>query len=83
MYFSNAITALTLNIHADKQPSHAWLELCLTDLEKATSPPQSRDPEYRSPDGSVRNAKHEQLMDAVDCLRREINAEALSNTKAA
>lgn len=83
VHFSNAITALTLNIHAATQPSYAWLHLCLANLEKATTPAQARDPNYRSPGGSVVNARHAQLMDAVDCLRREIDAGTSSNTRVA
>ena len=83
VHFSSAITALALNMHAARQPSHAWLELSLSDLEKAIAPAQSRDPNYRSPAGSVVNARHEQLMDAVNCLRREVDADALSTVKVA
>ena len=82
-HFSSAITALTLNIHAARQPTCAWLELCLSDLEKAITPAQSRDPNYRSPGGSVVNARHEQLMDAVICLRREIDAGILPDARVA
>jgi hypothetical protein len=83
VHFNNAITALTLNFHASDQPSHAWLEVCLTEVEKAITPQQLRDPNYCIPDGSIRKARHEQLMDAVESLRRELEAPTFSNAKAA
>jgi hypothetical protein len=83
VHFSNAITALALNFHASAQPSHAWLEVCLKEVERALTPQQLRDPNYCVPDGSIRKARHEQLMDAVESLRRELEAGAFSNVKAA
>lgn len=83
VHFSSAITALTLSIHAAKQPPHTWLERCLADLEKAITPAWLREPNYRLPDGSVRNAKHEQFADALECLRGDLISGAVSNAKVA
>jgi hypothetical protein len=83
VHFSIAITALTLSIHAHEQPSHAWLEVCLRELEKAVIPTQLRDSNYCLPDGSVQNARHKHLMDALECLRRDLEIGTGLNAKAA
>lgn len=76
-YFSNAIAALALNIHAAKQPSYMWLQLCLADLEKALAPTESRNPGFQVRDSSIQDAKYEHLIDAVKSLERELAVGAI------
>jgi hypothetical protein len=38
-HFANAIAALSLNVKSLRQPTTAWLRLCLVDLEKVLAPP--------------------------------------------
>jgi hypothetical protein len=71
-HFSHAITALTLNMHAARQPSYAWLRRCLSDLENAIAPVELRDPNFHASDSSVRDAKYAHLIDAVTSLEREL-----------
>jgi hypothetical protein len=67
-HFSNAIGALSLNIHSPRQPTYSWLRLCLVDLERALAPAHLRIANYQSPDASMRDVKCELLMAAVESL---------------
>lgn len=40
-HYANAIAALAMNINAIKQPTDAWLRLCLVDLQNAIESAQS------------------------------------------
>ena len=71
-HFSNAIGALGLNIHSLQQPTNSWLRLCLSDLRKVCWSPTERDPDYRSPDPSMRDVNYEQLLGALDSIGREL-----------
>lgn len=72
-HFSNAITALTMNMQAARQPSYSWLRLCLVDLEKAIGLTVPNDGNRHSPDSSVSSAKYANLMNAVAALERELS----------
>lgn len=72
-HFSNAITALTMNMHAPKQPSYSWLRLCLVDLEKAIASTILQDRNHHSPDTSASDAKYANLMNAVAALEHELS----------
>jgi hypothetical protein len=71
-HFSNAIGALGLNIHSLPQPTVAWLRLALIDLQRAMASAPERDPNFRSPDPSLRDVTYPQLRGALEALRREI-----------
>lgn len=72
-HFSNAITALTMNMHTPKQPSYSWLRLCLVDLEKAIASTILNDMNHHSPDSNVSETKYGNLMNAVAALEREMS----------
>jgi hypothetical protein len=71
-HFSNAIGALSLNIHSLRQPTSSWLRLCLSDLIKAVISAEHRDRGYRTEDPSMRDVSYEQLLSALDSIGREI-----------
>src|SRR5436190_15071828 len=71
-HFSNAIGALTLNIHSAHQPTFSWLRLSLSDLERAIAPPKLRIANYCSPDPGMRDVTYSQLMGAVEALGLEL-----------
>jgi hypothetical protein len=83
VYFSNAITALTLSVHELKQASHNSLAVCLDNLEKAITPAQLRESTDGLPDGSILKARYEQFADALECLRLELVAANVPNVKIA
>ena len=72
-HFSDAITALAMNMQAVVQPSYSWLRLCLVDLEKAIASTALHDRNHRSPDSSERDANYANLMNAVATLEREMS----------
>jgi hypothetical protein len=72
-HFSNAVGALALNIHSLQQPTVAWLRLCLIDLARAIEPTTEHDPNFSSPDPSMRDVTYDRLIGTVDSLGRELS----------
>lgn len=70
-HLAHAIAALGQNIHLRHQPTSAWLQLCLIDIEKALIPANQRNESYAVQDGMLDALTYEQLIDAISALRRE------------
>ncbi len=68
-HLANAIAALSLNVHSLRQPTTAWLRLCLVDLEKVLAPPNQRDENSMLQDQHLESLTYEQLMEALDAIR--------------
>jgi hypothetical protein len=75
IHFSNAINAFGLNVYSSKQPTYAWLRLCIADLEKATVPPGMRNLEALALDPSQKDIGCGRLLEIVRCLAREVGAD--------
>lgn len=69
-HFANAIAALSLNVNSLRQPTTAWLRLCLVDLEKVLVPPNQRDENSMLRDQHLESLTYEQLMEVLDAIRK-------------
>ena len=72
-HFTNAITALRMNMHATIQPSYLWLRLCLVDLEKAIASTILHDGDQPAAESSAGDTQYAKLMNAVAALERELS----------
>jgi hypothetical protein len=70
-HFANAITALARNIHSSHQPTTAWLQLCLVNVEKALVPANQRNEDYPPLDKLLEAITHEQLIEEINSLRQK------------
>jgi hypothetical protein len=73
-HFENAINSLALNVDSMRQPTNAWLRLCLIDLEKALTPKEERNDCYFRPGAGADAAdrSYEQLVATLDSIGRKV-----------
>jgi hypothetical protein len=73
-HFGNAINSLALNVDSMRQPTNAWLRLCLIDLEKALTPKEERNDRYFRPgaEADVADRSYEQLAATLDSIGRKV-----------
>jgi hypothetical protein len=69
-HFANAIAALSLNMNSLRQPTTAWLRLCLVDLEKVLVPESQRNENYLLKDKQLESLTYEQLMETLESVRK-------------
>jgi hypothetical protein len=73
-HFGNAINSLALNVDSMRQPTNAWLRLCLIDLEKALTPKEERNDRYFRPgaEADAADRSYEQLVATLDSIGRKV-----------
>jgi hypothetical protein len=73
-HFGNAINSLALNVDSMRQPTNAWLRLCLIDLEKALTPKEQRNDRYFRPgaEAGAEDRSYEQLIATLDSIGRKV-----------
>jgi hypothetical protein len=73
-HFGNAINSLALNVDSMRQPTNAWLRLCLIDLEKALTPKGERNDRYFRPgaEADAADRSYEQLVATLDSIGRKV-----------
>jgi hypothetical protein len=73
-HFGNAINSLALNVDSMRQPTTAWLRLCLIDLEKALTPKEERNDRYFRPgaEADAADRSYEQLAATLDSIGRKV-----------
>jgi hypothetical protein len=71
-HFGVAINWLTLNVDSMRQPTNAWLRLCLIDLEKALTPKEEHYERYFRPEADVAGRSYEQLVATLDSIGRKV-----------
>jgi hypothetical protein len=71
-HFGVAINWLALNVDSMRQPTNAWLRLCLIDLEKALTPKEERYERYFRPEADVAGRSYEQLVATLDSIGRKV-----------
>jgi hypothetical protein len=71
-HFGNAINSLALNVDSMRQPTNAWLRLCLIDLEKALTPKEEHYERYFRPEADVAGRSYEQLVATLDSIGRKV-----------
>jgi hypothetical protein len=73
-HFGNAINSLALNVDSMRQPTNAWLRLCLIDLEKALTPKEERNDRYFRPgaEADAADRSYEQLLATLDSIARKV-----------
>jgi hypothetical protein len=71
-HFGNAINSLALNVDSMRQPTNAWLRLCLIDLEKALMPKELHNGRYFRPGPDAEDRSYEQLAATLDSIGRKI-----------
>lgn len=69
-HFANAIAALALNMNSLRQPTTAWLRLCLVDLEKVLVPESQRNENHLLKDKQLESLTYEQLMETLESVRK-------------
>jgi len=70
VHFANAIAALGMNIHSIKQPTHAWLRLCLVDLSKAIDSIKTH-ANYTEYEGNLDAVTIEELIATIEDLNSQ------------
>jgi hypothetical protein len=71
-HFGNTINSLALNVDSMRQPTNAWLRLCLLDLEKALTPKEERNKRYFRPGPDAADRSYEQLVATLDSIGRKV-----------
>ncbi len=66
-HMGHAVASLGMNIQSVKQPSHAWLRLCLIDLAKAIDYIQPNTP-YRERERNFDVVTLEELITSVEAM---------------
>lgn len=71
-HIANAIGSLAMNVDSLKQPTNAWLRLCLIDLEKARATPDDRSNLFAENLEASDQITYELLLEALDAVGRKI-----------